>query len=96
MTNKDRREYFRIFTSRLVTFTVEDQAYRGVVGNAGDDGVFITTRGNFSVGQGISMAFESPIFGNEERSGTIIWVGSREKGIGIKFKSASNSGEITS
>ncbi len=96
MTTKDRREYFRIFTSRLVTFTVEGHNYRGVVGNAGDDGIFITTRGNFSVGQGISMTFESPIFGNEERSGIIIWVGSQEKGIGIKFKSASNSGEITS
>ncbi|HEA68185.1 MAG TPA: PilZ domain-containing protein [Desulfobacterales bacterium] len=96
MTNKDRREYFRIFTSRLVTFTVEGHTYRGVVGNAGDNGVFITTRGNFSVGQGISMTFESPIFGNEERSGMIIWVGSQEKGIGVEFKNVLDTREITS
>ena len=94
MTIKDRREYFRVFTSRLVAFTVEGRTYRGVVGNAGDDGVFITTRGLFSIGQRISMTFESPIFGNKERSGTVIWVGSQEKGIGVKFKSALNIREI--
>ncbi|MFQ5484909.1 MAG: PilZ domain-containing protein [Desulfobacterales bacterium] len=93
MTAKDRREYFRIFTSRLVTFTVKGRTYRGVVGNAGDDGVFITTRGHFSVGQEISMTFESPIFGNKGRSGTIIWVGSQEKGIGVKFKRALDHGK---
>ena len=95
MTIKDRREYFRVFTSRLVAFTVEGCTYRGVVGNAGDDGVFIIARGHFSIGQDILMTFESPIFGNEERSGTIIWVGSQEKGIGVKFKSTLNSGETT-
>ncbi len=96
MTIKNRREYFRIFTSRLVTFTVEGRAYRGVVGNAGDNGVFITTRGHFSVGQDTSMTFESPIFGNVDRAGTIIWVGSQEKGIGVEFKTALNTREITS
>ena len=83
VTNRDKREYVRINTRQRVEFVVGGRTYCGTIENKSHGGVFIKTRENLSVGQDISMTFQSPSLINEERTGKIARVAL--KGIGVKF-----------
>ena len=84
MTDKNKRDYIRLPSSRSVDFSVEGgRVYLGSIENNCDGGVFIETRGRFSEGQNISMTIESPKFVSEKRTGRIVRV--TERGIGVKF-----------
>jgi len=83
MNPKEKRRYVRVTRLRFAEFVVEGRIYHGTIENKGDGGVFIKTKEHFSVGQDISMTYESSIFIREERRGTIIWIGPR--GVGVEF-----------
>ncbi len=81
MTTKERRQDVRpsVTVNIPVDITVQDRFYPGWVKNMALDGVFVKTRGAFSVGQEISFYFLG-----ENKFAKVIWVES--KGIGVKFK----------
>ncbi len=84
MTDKDRRGYVRLATSRNVEFSVDGgRIYMGLIEDKSDNGVFIETGGRFSEGRDISMTIESLNFDNEKRTGKIVRVAPH--GIGVKF-----------
>ena len=83
VTNRDKREYVRINTRQRVEFVVDGRTYYGTIENKSHGGIFIKTRENFTVGQDISMTFQSPMLINEERTGKIARVA--PNGIGVKF-----------
>ncbi len=84
MTTKERRRYVRAASLRFVEFVVESRTCHGTIENKGDGGVFIKTKEHFSVGQDISMTYESSIFIREKRKAKIVWVG--PQGVGVEFK----------
>ncbi len=51
--------------------------------NVNKGGVFIETEMSFPVGQNISMTYQSPSFGKENRIGKVVWIS--PEGIGVKF-----------
>ncbi len=78
MTTEDRRQDVRHFVNIPVDITVHDHFYHGWVKNLATGGVFVKTRGSFSVGEEISFYFLG-----ENKFATVIWV--EPQGIGVKF-----------
>jgi Tfp pilus assembly protein PilZ len=89
MTTKDKREYVRRPVDIPVDFIVQGRLYQGWIRNISEDGFLIETEGTFSVGQNISMIYSFHLFGQENRAGRIIWVGSQV--IGVKFERPENN-----
>jgi hypothetical protein len=84
MTAKDKRDRVRHADAKIVDFVVGRRSHRGSATNMSGDGVFINTKGRFSKGQAISMAFESPRFEKrEKRTGKIVRI--TPEGIGVEF-----------
>ena len=95
MTTKEKREYVRRPVDVPVDFIVQGRLYQGQIkninkedwiriGNVNKGGIFVETEISFSIGQNISMTYESPSYGKEKRTGKIIRV--EPQGIGIKFQ----------
>ncbi len=95
MTTKEKREYDRTSTDMLVEFVVQGRLYQGRIKNINKEGwikirniskggVFVETEMSFSIGQNVSMTYQSPSYGNEHRVGKIVWIGPH--GIGVKFR----------
>lgn len=89
MTAKDKREFVRRPVDIPVDFIVQGRLYQGRIKNISEDGFLIESERTFSVGQNISMIYTYHLFGQENRSGRIIWVGS--KVIGVKFAKQENT-----
>ncbi|KKL47274.1 hypothetical protein LCGC14_2337160, partial [marine sediment metagenome] len=80
MSIEEKRKCVRLSIQKVVDFAVWDRAYRGLIENYCDIGVFIKIKGRFSKGQHISMPIE---FTGEKRTGKIARVTPR--GIGVEF-----------
>ncbi|HDZ13428.1 hypothetical protein LCGC14_2880220 [marine sediment metagenome] len=95
MTTKEKREFVRGLIDILAEFIVQGRLYQGQIKNINkgritireiiEGGVFIETEMSFSIGQNISMTYQSPsFFGEENRIGKIVWIS--PQGIGVKFR----------
>ena len=104
--DKEKREYVRRSVDIPVEFIVQERLYQGRIksinkegwiriGNVNKGGVFVETEVPFSIELNISMTYQSPSFGKENRIGKI--VGISPHGIGVKFqrpkKNKSHSGD---
>lgn len=79
MTTKEKRKHARSPFDIPVEFIVQGQSYDGLIKNKSKGGIFIETKGTFSVGQKIFFNFRRI----ETIFGTIAWV--NPQGIGVKF-----------
>ncbi|KKL96201.1 hypothetical protein LCGC14_1846870 [marine sediment metagenome] len=93
--DKEKREHVRRSVDIPVEFIVQERLYQGRIkninkegwiriGNVNKGGVFVETEISFSIEQNISMTYQSPSFGKENRIGKI--VGISPQGIGVKFQ----------
>ncbi len=93
--DKEKREHVRRSVDIPVEFIVQERLYQGRIkninkegwiriGNVNKGGVFVETEISFSIEQNISMTYQSPSFGKENRTGKI--VGISPQGIGVKFQ----------
>ncbi len=95
MTTKEKREHARGSVDIPVEFVVRGRLYQGRIKNinrggritireVNKGGVFIESEMSFSIGQNVSMTYQSPsFFGEENRIGKIVWISPH--GIGVKF-----------
>ncbi|MGD9246264.1 MAG: PilZ domain-containing protein [Desulfobacterales bacterium] len=81
----DRRKFTRKDFFRIIDYAVEGRYYRDFIHDISENGIFIETSNEFSVGQDIIMTFASPdqdnpfkIHGKIKHTHT--------DGIGVKFK----------
>ncbi len=94
MTTKERREFVRSPVDIRAEFIVQGRLYQGqiksinkggwIIRDVNKGGVFVETGMSFSIGQNVSMTYQSPSFGKENRVGKIVWIG--PQGIGVKFR----------
>ena len=104
--DKEKREHVRRSVDIPVEFIVQERLYQGRIkninkegwiriGNVNKGGVFVETEISFSIEQNISMTYQSPSFGKENRIGKIVRIS--PQGIGVKFqrlkKNKSHSGD---
>jgi hypothetical protein len=81
----DRRKYTRKDFFRIIDYTVEGRYYRDFIHDISENGIFIETSNEFSVGQNISMTFASPDYDKPFKIyGEIKHI--HTDGIGVKFK----------
>ncbi len=93
MTIKERREFVRSPVDIPAEFIVRGHLYQGrikninkggwIVRDVNKSGVFVETEVSFSIGQTVSMTYQSPSFGERNRIGKIVWIS--PQGIGVKF-----------
>ena len=83
--NKETRRYSRKPWLIAVNYAIKDRAFKDVIKDISNGGVFIETKMPFTVGQGITMKFKLP---NSQKlikaAGEIVRYNSH--GIGVKFK----------
>ncbi|MBR9980983.1 MAG: PilZ domain-containing protein [Desulfatitalea sp.] len=84
----ERRRYKRFPCALPVEFVYNEWAHQGVVSNISLSGVFLQTKGPFSVGQEVQVAFFSQSLNKGCRIAGVIMRRDAE-GIGIKFAAAS-------
>ncbi len=104
--DREKREHVRRSVDIPVEFIVQERLYQGQIkninkegwiriGNVNKGGVFVETEIPFSIELNISMTYQSPSFGKENRIGKIVRIG--PQGIGVKFqrlkKNKSHSGD---
>jgi hypothetical protein len=93
--DKEKREHVRRSVDIPVEFIVQERLYQGRIkninkegwiriGNVNKGGVFVETEISFSIEQNISMSYQSPSFGKENRIGKIVRIS--PQGIGVKFQ----------
>ncbi len=94
MTAQDKREFVRSPVDIPVEFIVRGRLYQGqikninkggwiTIGDVNKGGVFVETEMSFSIGQNVSMTYQS-LFGERNRIGKIVWISPH--GIGVEFK----------
>ena len=94
MTTKERREFVRSPVDIPAEFIIQGRLYQGQIKNINkggwifrdvkEGGVFVETEISFSIGQNVSMTYQSPSFGERNRIGKIVWIS--PQGIGVKFR----------
>ncbi len=94
MTTKERREFVRSPVDIPAEFIIQGRLYQGQIKNinkggwtirdVNKGGVFVETEMSFSIGQTVSMTYQSPTFGERNRIGKIVWIS--PQGIGVKFR----------
>ncbi len=94
MTTKEKREFVRSPVDIPAEFIVQGRLYQGrikninkggwIIRDVSKSGVFIETEMSFSIGQNVSMTYQSPSFGERNRIGKVVWIS--PKGIGVKFE----------
>ena len=94
MTTKEKREFVRSPVDIPAEFIVQGRLYQGrikninkggwIIRDVSKSGVFIETEMSFSIGQNVSMTYQSPSFGERNRIGQIVWIS--PQGIGVKFE----------
>ena len=86
---EERRQHIRHKANIPVDFVVRGRAYHGVIINLSKKGAFIEARGSFSIGDPVSLSYQSDvaISGSVKMTGTIVEVARIAlKGIGVQFK----------
>ncbi|UCH23628.1 MAG: PilZ domain-containing protein [Deltaproteobacteria bacterium] len=83
VTYKEKRKDVRHSCSKVAEIFVQDRKYLGCIKNESKSGVFIETTGRFSVGQDVSVSFQSPTGQELKKTATIVKV--NPEGIGIKY-----------
>jgi Tfp pilus assembly protein PilZ len=86
---KERRQHIRHKANISVDFVVSGRPFYGVIINLSKNGAFIETRGSFSIGDTVTMSYQSDvaITGRVKMTGTIVEVARIAlKGIGVQFK----------
>lgn len=85
---KEKRQHIRHKANILVDFVVSGRPYRGVIINLSKNGAFIEARGSFSIGDPVTVSYQSDvaISGRVKMTGTIVEIARIAlKGIGVKF-----------
>jgi len=88
MTTKEKRKSARRTVDLPVEFIVhgnlyQDRIFKVWIKNISRSGVFIDITTSFSVGQDISMTYDSPKFSMKKKTGKIVRITS--DGIAVKF-----------
>ncbi|KKL98843.1 hypothetical protein LCGC14_1820390 [marine sediment metagenome] len=88
---KNKRKYIRHPENQPVEFVVKDTCYSGTILDLSSGGAFIVCQGSFSIGDTVTVIYQSNAAGpwEMERTGTITRIS--EKGIGIEFKRLGDS-----
>ncbi len=85
---KERRQHIRHRANIPVDFVVNGRPYHGIIVNLSKNGAFIESRGSFSMGDGVTLSYQSDvaISGHIKMTGIIIEVARIAlKGIGVQF-----------
>ncbi len=94
-TIKEKREFIRGPVDIPAELIIRGRLYQGqikninkggwiTIRNVNKGGVFVETEMSFSIGQTVSMTYQSPFFGERNRIGKIVWIS--PQGIGVKFE----------
>ena len=94
MTTKEKREFIRSPVDIPAEFITRGRLYQGRIKNinkadlifrdVNKGGVFVETEMSFSIGQNVSMTYQSPSFGERNRIGKVVWIS--PQGVGVKFR----------
>ncbi|MBC8247821.1 MAG: PilZ domain-containing protein, partial [Deltaproteobacteria bacterium] len=85
---KERRQHIRHKSKIPVDFIVKGRPYLGVIINLSRNGAFIETRGTFSIGDTVTLSYQSgvSISGTVKVTGKIVEITRITlKGIGVQF-----------
>ena len=82
-TKKELRKEPRKHFKGSIFYASEEQLYEGEVKNYSTSGIFVKTRGRFSVGQTLNLALPYSKAKDSKRLGAVIW--QNTEGIGIEL-----------
>ena len=86
---EERRQHIRHKANIPADFVVGGRPYHGIIINLSKKGAFIETKGSFSIGDPVTLSYQSDvaISGMVKMTGTIVEIARIAlKGIGVQFK----------